>query len=123
MESKTKAIMEVESIELTYGRNPIIANLSTKIYSRSFIGLIGPNGAGKTTLLRSLSGQFKPKRGRILFENRNIYQSNIEFKQKVGYVHENPFSYPYLSVEDFLHFVARVKMFPSSKSQPRHQQS
>ena len=34
--------------------------------------IIGPNGAGKTTLFNILSGSFKPTRGRILFNGRDI---------------------------------------------------
>lgn len=113
--SKTNAIMEVQGIDLSYGTNPVVEDLSTTICSGSFVGLIGPNGAGKTTLLLSLSGQFKPQKGKILFGDSDIYERNIEFKQVTGYVHENPFFYPYLSVEEFLHFIARIKNVPKSE--------
>ena len=105
-------ILAAQSIDLSYGETPVIADLSIELYPGSFIGLIGPNGAGKTTLLLALSGQFKPQNGVIRYKNENIYQKNIEYKRVIGFVHENPFFYPQLNVFEFLTFVARVKKLP-----------
>ncbi len=101
--------LQAQNIELGYGQEPVVSDLSTSIRAGEFIGLVGPNGAGKSTLLLALSGQFRPAAGTIHFDGSDIYKKNLDFKQRVGYVHENPFFYPYLSVEEFLHLVARIK--------------
>jgi len=99
----------MEHIRLSYGPAVIISDLSSKITGSEFIGLIGPNGAGKTTFLKALAGQFRPDNGTIAFNNHNIYHHNLEYKQQIAYVHENPFLYPWLTVEEFMRFVAGVR--------------
>lgn len=99
----------IQNIVLAYEDNVAVDHLSLTIQPGSFIGLIGPNGAGKTTLMLSMAGQFQPASGSIFFQGLDIYGKNLEYKRKIGFVHENPFFYPYLSVEEFLWFIARVR--------------
>ena len=106
---KMNSLLEINSIAASYGNTPIIKNLSCTLVPGTFVGLIGPNGAGKTTLLLAISGQLKPVTGQILFETEDIYQENLNFKRKIGYVHDLPFHYAELTVEDFMQFVAGVK--------------
>ena len=115
MTKDTQSLIEAQSIHLSYGDFTVISDLSFTIQSGTFIGLIGPNGAGKTSLLLALSGQFQPQEGRILYNESNIYEKNNDYKQVVGFVHETPFMYPFLSAEEFLHFIARVKMVPTEE--------
>ncbi len=38
----------------------------------SIAAIIGPNGAGKTSLLNCIAGFYRPQRGRIVFEGRDV---------------------------------------------------
>ena len=109
MTKNNSHLLQIINLEISYNETPVIKNLSFNIKKGSFIGLIGPNGAGKTTLLLSISGQFRPGNGEIQFQDKNIYVKNLEYKKAIGYVHEKPFFYPYLTVVDFLRFVAGIK--------------
>jgi ABC-2 type transport system ATP-binding protein len=102
----------LNNIRTGYGGDPVIADLSLTIASGSFIGLLGPNGAGKSTLLLTIGGQFRPDAGRITYAGKDIYENNLWFKRKTGYVHESPFLYPRLTVTEFLRFVGGVKGVP-----------
>ena len=112
MNRADKPLMSIEDIAVSYGNSPVISGLSTVIEEGTLVGLIGPNGAGKTTLMLSAAGQFRPVRGHVYFEGSDVYEHNRDFKEKVGYVHEDPFFYPYLTAEDFLRFVVGVKSVP-----------
>jgi ABC-2 type transport system ATP-binding protein len=105
----TSAPLEIAAIELGYSQEPVIENLSLLLHPGSLTGLIGPNGAGKTTLLLAASGQFRPARGTISYRGRDIYRENLAYKYHIGYVHEDPFAWPWLTVAEFLAFTGRVK--------------
>src|SRR5262249_33487731 len=38
----------------------------------SIVSIIGPNGAGKTTFFNMLTGLYRPTRGRLVFDGRDI---------------------------------------------------
>jgi ABC-2 type transport system ATP-binding protein len=105
-------LIRIENVAVSYGGDPVIRGLSTNIERGTLVGLIGPNGAGKTTLLLSVSGQFKPIHGHVYFDGTDVYEHNRDYKERVGYVHDDPFFYPYLTAEDFIRFVAGVKSVP-----------
>ena len=56
-------MIQLHSISLALGGNPILEDLSWAIGPGRRIGLIGANGAGKTTLLRVIAGQLTPDEG------------------------------------------------------------
>ncbi|MBD3386143.1 ATP-binding cassette domain-containing protein [candidate division KSB1 bacterium] len=107
--------LEVDRITLAYGKQAVLQDLTLSLPAGEFIGLVGPNGAGKTTLLLGLSGQFKPLRGNIRFQQKDIYKENLLYKEKIGYVHERPFIYSFLSVEEYLYVVATLKHITASR--------
>lgn len=58
-------VLEIREIELGYGTETILQNVSFDIYRGEKIGLIGRNGSGKSTLLKALIGEITPRRGAI----------------------------------------------------------
>lgn len=105
----TTSLITAEKISISYGDDVLFRDLSISLDESEFIGLVGPNGAGKTTLLSALSGQFRPESGTVCHRDGDIYTANTAFKAKTGYVHENPFFYDYLTVEDTLRFTGKIK--------------
>lgn len=69
--------MEALRVEdLTYGYEPgrpVLENIGFTANYSSIIALLGPNGAGKSTLLKILLGIYKPWRGRVLVEGRDLH--------------------------------------------------
>ncbi len=101
-------LLSVKNCIAAYDKKLIIQDVSLDIEPGAFIGLIGPNGAGKTTLLLTISGQFQPKAGHVFFNEKDIYEKNYHYKKHIGYVHESPFFYDFLTAREFLFFVARL---------------
>jgi zinc transport system ATP-binding protein len=79
-----KNIVEVKNISFSYGKEPVLEDISFAVHQGDYLGMIGPNGAGKTTLLKIMLGLLKPDNGSInLF---NIPLSEFKDWQKIGYV-------------------------------------
>ena len=50
----------------------MLENVSLAFEAGRLSGIMGPNGAGKTTCFNVLTGRYKPDRGRVLLEGRDI---------------------------------------------------
>jgi ABC-2 type transport system ATP-binding protein len=90
------------------GGRPIRAldGLTIEIEEGETFGLVGPNGSGKTTALKLLLGLIFPTAGRAW-----IYGSDVEdpmIKQRIGYLPEGPYYYPFLRGDELLLFYARL---------------
>ena len=55
-----------------FGGLVAVNDVSFSVPPRSIVSIIGPNGAGKTTFFNMLTGLYKPTRGRIAFDGRDI---------------------------------------------------
>lgn len=58
-------MLSVRSLEVAYGKRPILHNLNLDLSPGEVLGLIGPNGSGKTSLVRAISGVLPPRIGHI----------------------------------------------------------
>jgi branched-chain amino acid transport system ATP-binding protein len=66
------AILEAHELHLRFGDRVVLENISLAFEEGKLSGIMGPNGAGKTTCFNVLTGRYKPDRGRVLLEGRDI---------------------------------------------------
>jgi branched-chain amino acid transport system ATP-binding protein len=67
-----ETVLEVEGIHTFYGAIQALKGISLEVREGEIVTLIGSNGAGKTTTLRSINGLNQPRRGKIVFQGKNI---------------------------------------------------
>lgn len=78
-------MLSVESITSGYMREiDILRDVSLEIKKSTVTGVIGPNGAGKSTLLKSIFGFVHPRKGKIVFEDREIQRCSPDQLKKMG---------------------------------------
>ncbi len=65
-------MLEVRDIHTYYGDSHVIQGISFTMESGQVVGILGRNGMGKTTLIRSIIGFTPPRRGQVLFKERDI---------------------------------------------------
>src|SRR5919204_6351675 len=64
--------LRVENVFTAYDRADVLQDVSLTVARGSITCLLGSNGSGKTTLIRSILGLTPPRRGRILFGDRDL---------------------------------------------------
>jgi molybdate transport system ATP-binding protein len=78
-------------------------------FGPGFHVLFGASGSGKTTLLDCVAGLTKPDNGRIVLEERTLFDTltNVDeptYRRRVGYVLQGQALFPHLTVRDNICF-------------------
>jgi phosphate transport system ATP-binding protein len=90
------------NVNVYYGTNHVIKNLTISMDPFSVTAFIGPSGCGKSTFLRLFNrmndyiDDFRME-GEVLINNENIYDKDVrveELRKKVGMVFQKPNPFP-----------------------------
>ena len=108
-------MIEVSHLCKNYGERRAISDLSFKIEKGDVVGFLGPNGAGKSTTMKIITGFMAPTSGEAKVCGFDVFANPIEVKKRIGYLPETPPLYLDMLVEDYLKFVAELKLVPDEK--------
>lgn len=102
-----------------WGRPKVAAlrDFDLSVKPGSIVGLLGPNGSGKTTTIRLLLGLLHPTRGRAQVLGHSPQHTRI--KQRIGYLPEETYLYPYLNAEETLRFFGALFNLSNAQLQAR----
>ncbi len=98
----TDAAIRTENVNVFYGDNHVLKNVSLKVKKNSVTALIGPSGCGKSTFLRLFNRMndyiidFR-REGQVLVNETDIYTGDISIEQlrkDVGMVFQKPNPFP-----------------------------
>ncbi|MCK9390908.1 MAG: ABC transporter ATP-binding protein [Syntrophales bacterium] len=78
------ADLEIRDLSLNFGGVKALTNIDLKVRNGELYAVIGPNGAGKTSLMNCITGFYKPKSGRIIFNDRDITRMHAHNLVKIG---------------------------------------
>ncbi|MDH7491838.1 MAG: ABC transporter ATP-binding protein [Methanolinea sp.] len=80
-------MIDVSGVELGYGAQMVLSEVSFRSGKGEFLGIVGPNGSGKTTLLKAIARLLMPSHGVILLDGKEIGAfSAIGLSRLVGLV-------------------------------------
>lgn len=83
-------LFSVENISFSYGKRPVLQDISLEIAKGERIAIVGKNGAGKSTLAKAFC-QFIQTEGAYSWQGKDIKGDSIkERAERIGYVLQNP---------------------------------
>ncbi|WP_078391800.1 phosphate ABC transporter ATP-binding protein PstB [Shouchella patagoniensis] len=108
---KPKGILQAEDINIYYGDNHAVKNLSLDIHKNEILALIGPSGCGKSTFLRSINrmndlipsarvtGVFQYEGVNLLSDEINV----VALRKEIGMVFQKANPFPKSIYENITH--------------------
>ena len=69
-------LVEIDDLHFDHGDRQILKGINLRIPRGHVVAILGTSGSGKTTLLRLLSGQLRPKRGRVRVAGKVVHELN-----------------------------------------------
>ena len=91
---KIKGELEFKGVSLKYPETNIeaLSEIDFKINIGQSLGIIGSVGSGKSTILELIVRNYDPDSGKILIDNKNLKEHNIEvIRRDIGYVPQTTF--------------------------------
>jgi branched-chain amino acid transport system ATP-binding protein len=67
-----ETVLKVEEVSLNFGGVKALNDVNFEVKKGELFAIIGPNGAGKTSLLNCISGFYRPQKGSIIFDGKDL---------------------------------------------------
>ena len=92
-----------------YSSIPAVEDVSFSAQPGEVTGYLGPNGSGKSTTMKMITGLIGASSGLITFEGKSIQDDLMTYKQRLGYVPEEPYLYTHLSGSEYLVMIGQLR--------------
>src|SRR3954470_17153408 len=87
----------------------VVNDVSFEVRAGEVVGYLGPNGSGKSTTAKMLTGLLETTAGAVFFAGQDIARDPVAFRQRLGYVPEEPNLYTFQSAIEYLELVGRLR--------------
>jgi len=110
-----KSHIQVRNLNVYYGKNHVLKNITVDIPDKKITVIIGPSGCGKTTLLKSFNRLIDlvdgvNATGEILVDGVNILDPKtevVDVRKKMGLLSQKPYPLP-MSIYDNIAYGPRI---------------
>jgi phosphate transport system ATP-binding protein len=115
-ETEREAIVQCRGLDVYYGNEQALHDVSFDMYARRVTAIIGPSGCGKSTLLRCINRmndlvEVCRVEGELILGNKNVYEPDVDpvaLRRKIGMVFQKPNPFP-KSIYDNVAFGLRIR--------------
>ena len=108
-----RGMLELRDVSKRFTGIVAVDRVSFAAQAGEITGYLGPNGSGKSTTMKMITGLLEMTSGEILFDGIPIQRDLIAYKQRMGYVPEEPNLYGHLSGLEYLLMVGQLRALPA----------
>jgi ABC-2 type transport system ATP-binding protein len=112
-------MLELRNVSKRFSGSLAVDNVSFCARAGEVTGYLGPNGSGKSTTIKMIAGLIDTTGGEITFNGLPIERDLIDWKQRLGYVPEEPHLYAHLSGLEYLVMVGQLRDLPAQPTADR----
>lgn len=112
-----ETILSIKNLNKRYGKLQAVKNVSLEIHKGNVYGILGPNGSGKSTTLGIVLNVVNKTSGEYSWFGGTM--ETHDALKKVGAIIERPNFYPYMTAQENLELVCKIKGISYSKVQEK----
>jgi len=77
-------ILSIDNVSLSFGGLKVLTEVSFDVTKGEIFAIIGPNGAGKTSILNIISGFYRPEKGKVFFNGKDLTRIPADERAALG---------------------------------------
>jgi ABC-2 type transport system ATP-binding protein len=112
-------MLQLRHVSKRFFSNLAVDDVTFAARAGEITGYLGLNGSGKSTTIKMVAGLIDTTAGEILFDDVPIQRDLIAWKQRIGYVPEEPNLYTHLSGLEYLVMVGQLRDLPAKATVER----
>jgi lipopolysaccharide export system ATP-binding protein len=114
-------VLRGEGLCKSYGKRPVLRDVTVEVRGGEVVGLLGPNGAGKTTTFSLIVGLIRPDRGTVMYNDTNLTDLPMYQRARKGvtYLPQEPSVFRKMSVEENVLAILETLPISSAERQKR----
>src|SRR5271166_3230005 len=112
--SGAEPLLAIRKVAKSFGKSPVLRDISLEIAEGEFLTILGESGSGKTTLLRIIAGFESANSGEIWMEAERL-DTLPPYRRPVNTVFQNYALFPHLTVEENVGYGLRVSKQPQAE--------
>jgi len=116
------SLLSIRKIAKSFGKNPVLRDISLEIAEGEFLTILGESGSGKTTLLRIIAGFENSDSGEILMAGER-FENLPPYRRRVNTVFQSYALFPHLTVQQNVAYGLRVAKVPGFEVTSRVEQA
>ena len=111
-------LLSIRQLAKSFGRNPVLRDVSLQVAEGEFLTVLGESGSGKTTLLRIIAGFENADAGEVWMEGQRL-DALPPYRRRVNTVFQHYALFPHLTVEENVGYGLRVARLPKEQTMSR----